>query len=349
METKKKPESSESSKRYRYTGPPAISLGSWSERPSVNVQIKNDTDYKFGPKRTTSLSSTTTKNSNSVSTGSKTIVNLNSSSNDVEIINYKDKNNLPKSNEYKNGNSGTNIVNMTINNHEDIKNKNTTTKNVVNLRKAIDNNEKIKLNDDDIKIDTRPVNFKELTQQFGQIKLRTKPKFNSLHNRHSDYFDNRQKIIDNNNIIKSNDVNKSSVNKRYTSVVGINNSTNGSCNNSGTIMRLIGNNSSLTKINGSSVPVVKGFKSEVKDDATSLTTIQVKKSTLSVPTPPPPPPPTTTTTITTMPVITGVTLKNSNSRPKSMPARQIDSHDQLLESIRNFGRDKKLKCVKNFS
>ena len=49
----KKPEfkklpSETSAKRYTYSGPPAISLGSWSDRPNINVQIKKDTDYKFG-------------------------------------------------------------------------------------------------------------------------------------------------------------------------------------------------------------------------------------------------------------------------------------------------------------
>ncbi|XP_048516009.1 cordon-bleu protein-like 1 isoform X6 [Athalia rosae] len=34
-------------KRYTYSGPPAIDLGSWSERSRTKVQIKPDSDYKF--------------------------------------------------------------------------------------------------------------------------------------------------------------------------------------------------------------------------------------------------------------------------------------------------------------
>ncbi|XP_046594951.1 mucin-5AC isoform X1 [Neodiprion lecontei] len=34
-------------KRYTYAGPPAIDLGSWSDRSRTKVQIKPDTDYKF--------------------------------------------------------------------------------------------------------------------------------------------------------------------------------------------------------------------------------------------------------------------------------------------------------------
>ena len=48
-------------KRYIYSGPPTINLGSWSERPSANVQIKMDIDYKFGTQQA----------------NSKTIVNVN--------------------------------------------------------------------------------------------------------------------------------------------------------------------------------------------------------------------------------------------------------------------------------
>lgn len=59
-----RPKPAESAKRYTYAGPPSISLGSWSERPSVNVQIKNDTDYKLGSKADNT-------------SGSRTVVSLN--------------------------------------------------------------------------------------------------------------------------------------------------------------------------------------------------------------------------------------------------------------------------------
>ena len=48
----------------------------------------------------------------------------------------------------------------------------------------------------------------------------------------------------------------------------------------------------------------------------------------------------------TMPIITGVTLKSVNARPKSSPPMtQADPRDQLLESIRNFGGREKLRSV----
>ncbi|XP_044018466.1 GATA zinc finger domain-containing protein 14-like isoform X3 [Aphidius gifuensis] len=357
---KNKPESDDASKKYRYTGPPTINLGSWSERPSVNVQIKHDNDYNIGQKNII-------KNNNT-STGSKTIVNLNTSSNDVEIINYKDtyKNLQPKNNELKN---------------IDLLNKNIyTNKNLINgifkLRTISDNNnnkidENIinddKINklhntndDDDVKIDTRPVNFKELTQTFGKINLRNKTNNNYQQNRHSDYFDNRLK---NDSIIKSSELNKLPI-KKYTSVVGINTqntncellNNNNNVYNSGTKMRI--NNSSMTKLNGCVMPVVKGFKND-KDNDESCTSMKIKinnstgatssssssssgVATTVSPSPPPPPQP------PTMPIITGVTLKNSNTRPKSMPICQ-DPRDELLDSIRNFGRNNKLKSINAFS
>lgn len=35
--------------QWRYTGPPKINLGTWSDRPKVEVAIAADRDYKFGP------------------------------------------------------------------------------------------------------------------------------------------------------------------------------------------------------------------------------------------------------------------------------------------------------------
>lgn len=68
----------DAAKRYTYCGPPSISLGSWSERPSLNVQIKTDTDYKFGG------SSGTNGNSSSISSGARTFINLNGGGIDKE-------------------------------------------------------------------------------------------------------------------------------------------------------------------------------------------------------------------------------------------------------------------------
>jgi len=61
----------DAAKRYTYGGPPSISLGSWSERPSLNVQIKTDTDYKFG------CSNSPNSPSGSSTSGARTVVNLN--------------------------------------------------------------------------------------------------------------------------------------------------------------------------------------------------------------------------------------------------------------------------------
>lgn len=38
----------EPEKKWKYQGPPSINLSTWSERPKVQVSIKNDSDYKFG-------------------------------------------------------------------------------------------------------------------------------------------------------------------------------------------------------------------------------------------------------------------------------------------------------------
>lgn len=34
--------------KWKYQGPPKINMGTWSERPKIEVSIKSDSDYKFG-------------------------------------------------------------------------------------------------------------------------------------------------------------------------------------------------------------------------------------------------------------------------------------------------------------
>ncbi|XP_063987830.1 cordon-bleu protein-like 1 isoform X6 [Diachasmimorpha longicaudata] len=323
----KSSEKCDDSKRYKWPGPPAISLGSWSERPSVNVQIKHDTDYKFGV---------------SNQSGGKTVVNLNPSTNGVEVNYERATKILPKKSFAHDKLNFTNneVEIVEKNDKQEVKghyNERTNvfqeslTKNLGKrglLNGKIEENpgvkepSKIIPNEDDVKIDTRPVNFKELTQAFGQVNLRSRSKYSqNSQNRHSDFFDSRQEN-DVKETVKISDWPKV---KRYTSVVGI----NPQMNSNGFKNEIMKNVPS--KGNGI-MPVVKGFK--VQDLQSELNSHNsMEKFTV-------PPPP-------NMPVITGVTLKSSKPRPKSMNVCQ-EPRDQLLESIRNFGREK-LKSVSSVS
>lgn len=51
--SKAEPESTTNTKTYRYQGPPAINLSTWSERPKTKVSLKEDTDYKINNKDST--------------------------------------------------------------------------------------------------------------------------------------------------------------------------------------------------------------------------------------------------------------------------------------------------------
>ncbi|XP_057319508.1 uncharacterized protein LOC130663942 isoform X2 [Microplitis mediator] len=356
-------------KRYRYTGPPAISLGSWSERPRANVQIKMDTDYKFGVN----------------TSGSKTVVNLNTTSDTNTVVNYTNNyvKTLPKSIKsnvinYSNDNkkvsvkrtdsqvnstttattgsnptstSTTTTTAITHNNNNDSEFKqinsvklHTRTKDEdkpvvtnVELKKSHNDKPEFKV-DDDNKIDTRPVNFKELTQTFGQVNLRTKtPKYiNNNAHRYSDIFDPRSNESVNKNPLKLSATNGSAKTpianggKKYTSVVDIDTQhlTNGFGQKKF--------NNTVTRLNGPAT-APKGFKIQFNDPGkfNSNSDNLIQKEIVKVNSHVPPPP--------TMPIITGVTLKNNNncrknSRPLSAPGK--DPRDQLLESIRGFGRDK---------
>ncbi|XP_056643454.1 uncharacterized protein LOC130449565 isoform X1 [Diorhabda sublineata] len=63
-------------KIYKYQGPPAINMGTWSDRPKVPVSVKEDEDYKLGNNISSKLIVNTTNNDMS-------------SSNSIEIKNNK--------------------------------------------------------------------------------------------------------------------------------------------------------------------------------------------------------------------------------------------------------------------
>lgn len=350
----------ESIKRYVYTGPPAISLGSWSERPSINVQIKTDTDYKLG------------------SSNGKTIVNINGSKNKKDTTNYIssiDKNNVIKhefNNDFLTNKNPDELIakklivhtasNYKISNTaSDLKNENKPVVMGVELKRSSVKTTKEMLKSEN-DIDTTPMNFKELTKTFGQYgNFKQKPKRSNINRSLTDSNVQPSEIerITNSNI-KENDyawfmkttnqndfsfksqpetygIQQNSRAKRFTSVIGI----NGTSQNLGSQseMPLRCNINNAIKINPP-IPVVKGFKIPTADSNMNnnqmnhnglLMVDSFNKNVQS-------------SKLPTMPVITGVMLKNANIRPKSMPI-QLDPRDMLLESIRNFGGREKLKNV----
>ncbi|XP_024939418.1 uncharacterized protein LOC107266363 isoform X1 [Cephus cinctus] len=219
-----------SGKRFSYSGPPAISLGSWSERPCVNVQIKMDTDYKFGKSNTS---------------GAKTVVNLNGTRDEADYVKFNGDagSTLPrkvvKSNFIENEMS-TELKKSENKEKEELANKLITHTTPSGFKRpalnkigfpegrSVPNNEDKPIvtamelkktdadkndpprnqkqqEDDDDDIDTRPVKFEELTKAFGQeVTRRAKPK-HIVQNRHSDYYGSKPEIIT--NFIKS-DINQ---------------------------------------------------------------------------------------------------------------------------------------------
>ncbi|XP_076180964.1 uncharacterized protein LOC143153525 isoform X4 [Ptiloglossa arizonensis] len=345
-ESKKSP-SEASSKRYTYSGPPAINLGSWSERPSVNVQIKMDMDYKLG----------TNKANN------KTIVNINGTRDELDGLNgIEDSTKQQKSFE-KNGKFAGKVEIVSSDRREpnELAKKLITHTTASGFKKPVLNkvNSEIKTTStdkpivtgvelkknfqggkqDDNVIDTSPVNFKELSKAFGQdVCLRPKPKRSTL-NRRSDLQMETDSGKQNgyiNSEYCTNGTQDSLKPKRFTSIVGIQPQNQGNF-----VFR-----NGISAINNQPMPVVKGFKfsnaatdgGQGNQNSTRGSSNESSKDTSteslnSVPQPPRPP---------TMPVITGVTLKSA--RPKSMPV-QMDPRDVLLESIRNFGGRENLKSA----
>nr|XP_012135803.1 PREDICTED: cordon-bleu protein-like 1 isoform X8 [Megachile rotundata] len=324
----KKVTSESNTKRYSYAGPPTISLGSWSERPSVNVQIKKDTDYKFGINKTQN----------------KTVVDINGSKNEMDSSNnvediVKAQRNKFEASDRREPNELTKklITHTTASGFKkpvlnkvnvDLKPVNTDKPVVtgVELKKSFLENKQ-----DDNVIDTSPVNFKELSKTFDQdIYLRPKPKRSSV-TRRSDLQLDKDSSKQNGHVnfdqSSTNGYQDNSNVKRYTTIVGVQPQNQGN----------IAFRNAINVKCSQQMPVVKGFKiSNIKLNGAQESQNNLPKekpkelSNNDVPKPP------------TMPVITGVTLKST--RPKSMPV-QMDSRDMLLESIRNFGGRENLKSA----
>ncbi|KAK9305573.1 hypothetical protein QLX08_003366 [Tetragonisca angustula] len=336
----KRPIPETNTKRYTYSGPPMINLGSWSERPSVNVQIKMDTDYKFGMKQASN----------------RTIVNISDSKDEVDsfkdadsstkiqkskfdIIEKKEPNDLTK--KLITHTTATGFKKPALNKVNSSEPKVTNDRPVVTaveLKKSFLENKQ-----DDSVIDTTPVNFRELTKAFGQdVYIRAKPKRVSTISRSNSQLESDTNKQNGHNLDQClTNGHQNNVLKRFTSVVGIQGQSQGN---------LTFKNDTNAK-GSQPLPVVKGFKISnakndggqrhenhvnamkegsskevVKEDGTKRSS----KESNGIPRPP------------TMPVITGVTLKSA--RPKSMPI-QIDQRDILLESIRNFGGRENLKSA----
>ncbi|XP_017759005.1 PREDICTED: uncharacterized protein LOC108549933 isoform X4 [Eufriesea mexicana] len=324
-------------KRYIYSGPPTINLGSWSERPSINVQIKTDTDYKFGIKQA----------------NSKTIVNINGIKDEVNTSSDEidNSNKMQKCKFEEPDKLNKKLITHTVSGFKKpILNKINSSESKVTNDKPVVTGVELKKNfmenkQDDNVIDTTPVNFKELTKAFGQdICNRPKPKrSNTIQcsnsslendcNKHNGHNSNQTLTNAYQNTMKP---------KKFTSIVGI--PTQSQSNNvmfrNGLNMKRnqplpIVRSFKLSNIkiiegqnNENQTQVLKeGSKEGIKEDGIKRLP---KESTNGTPRPP------------TMPVITGVTLKSA--RPKSMPV-QMDQRDILLESIRNFGGRENLKSA----
>ncbi|XP_029046847.2 protein cordon-bleu isoform X1 [Osmia bicornis bicornis] len=325
----KKPEfkklpSETSAKRYTYSGPPAISLGSWSDRPNINVQIKKDTDYKFGASKS-NRTVIDINGSKEETNGSNMEDTVKSQRSKFEIADRREPNELTKKLITHTTASGFKkpVLNKVNSESKTVSDKPVVTG--VELKKSFLENKQ-----DDSVIDTTPMNFKELSKAFDQeVYLRPKPKRINV-NRRSDLQlerdSSKQNGHANSDQCSTNGFQDHSKVKRFTTIVGMQppnqtnlafrNAINGKCN--------------------PPMPVVKGFKiSNVKIEGSQENQnnlLKEKSKELNGDSQPPKPP--------TMPVITGVTLKST--RPKSMPV-QMDSRDMLLESIRNFGGRENLK------
>ncbi|XP_076684153.1 uncharacterized protein LOC143377105 isoform X3 [Andrena cerasifolii] len=313
----KKPPPETSAKRYTYSGPPAISLGSWSERPSVNIQIKMDTDYKLGLKRASG----------------RTIVNINGTRDEIDGSNCAEDSMKPRDK------GKIEVAPSERREPNELARKLITHTTASGFKKPVLNRlaseakppggEKPVVTGVELKksfaegsaVDTSPVNFKELTKAFGQdVCLRPKPKRSTLTRRSDVQVESDPgKLNGHCGPEKSNSSDQYLTNdqdtrpKRFTSVVGIHPQNQGNF-----------------PFRNGNLPVVKGFKiSSAKLDQNQNREAS-KEPRNGVPKPP------------TMPVITGVTLKNA--RPKSMPV-QVDQRDVLLESIRNFGGRENLKSA----
>lgn len=326
-------------KRYIYSGPPTINLGSWSERPSANVQIKMDIDYKFGTQQAKIVNVNNIKDEIETSSNSETSIKMQKNKFEITTSDKNKPNDLVK--KLITHTTASGFKKSMPNNIIDINSKVINDKPIVTgveLKKSSPENKQ-----DSNVIDTTPVNFKELTKAFGQdVCLRSKPKQSNIIQR-SEFQQNNCSMQNGHNLNQClTNVYQSSLKpKNFTSIA-----VNSTQNQNNLIFR-----NGINLKGNQLMPVVKGFKfSNLKSEEDQDQKIQVhvlkkdtkieikgddikefsKKSSNNVPRSP------------TMPVITGVTLKSA--RPKSMPA-QIDQRDILLESIRNFGGRENLKSV----
>lgn len=176
------------------------------------------------------------------------------------------------------------------------------------------------------------VNFRDLAKTFGQsdVRLRGKPLATGRNpqQRFSEYLERpkpeatslRQNAFAESNLSNHNRNNAPVPPvKRYTSVVGITNN-----NNNANI-----SNNNISSVNNKATTANFKFANGSANKPAPLKAFCANNKESVVPKPP------------TMPIITGVTLKSVNARPKSGPPTiQADPRDLLLESIRNYGRDK---------
>lgn len=96
-------------KIYKYRGPPTISVSTWSERPKVPVNIKEDSDYKLSNHNVNSKLIVNTTNNDITSNNSVEVVRNNFSKNNTKNINNQGKD--------------SRSVNIKVNSTEPIKDK----------------------------------------------------------------------------------------------------------------------------------------------------------------------------------------------------------------------------------
>ncbi|XP_067205929.1 protein cordon-bleu isoform X9 [Linepithema humile] len=358
----------EDTKRYVYTGPPAISLGSWSERPSVNVQIKMDIDYKLGKSNTNSNKTVNINMKNKKDATNftdnicKNIIDQHETKNDFST--NKNPEELTRKLIAHTTASGFKIpLSSRINVSDSKTNEGNPIVMGMELKKTFIEMPKEMPRNNENEVDTTPLNFKELTKACSQhASFKQNPKCDNINKHSADYCSAQMKkieeITDSNvkqyndiklpqasnqsdfsfkNQLSLHDIVQSSRAKKFTSIVGINGTSQNLELQSE--MSLRGNANNTLKINPP-MPVVKGFKISTtnynttnnRENHNGLSSIDSFNNDPQLPKPP------------TMPVITGVTLKSATVRLKSMPI-QLDSRNMLLESIRNFGGREKLKSA----
>ncbi|KAF7386522.1 hypothetical protein HZH68_013654 [Vespula germanica] len=338
-------------RRYAYNGPPAISLGSWAERPSFKVQIKTDTDYKFQRDRSADGANNSKERydkRDADDLASKLVV-------DKAVSAFKratfDETIAPESKSEKRPVVTSFELKKTV-----VREKGDTVKRSMRDEKK----------DDENLIDTTPLNFQELTRAFRtDIEHRTKPQRSNATNGRSDCYGSQHEFVrktldpkkqngqatpdefslkrnlfrkENAWVNGNRNANPNSEGNQFGSIVGINSLDRRHRDQTGQRSDNVSfrNNANGTKAHPMTAPVVKGFKVSTTPfkESKGINVDKVDRNKEVVEALPPKAP--------TMPVIMGVTLKSANARPKSMPI-SVDSRDMLLESIRNFGGRGKLK------